>query len=214
MVLAAEIHALAVEPIHARSSGSTVGVSTTTIDGFSKSDGHAVGAGIAMRRTEAGERIAGQRVGLTYAAIWDRVGLDHPVWAPVFEDGVHIGDDVVVTRIVAPKLEIEAVLGFDKPVALGADRDQFADAVTWARQITPLCDEEAIGTSSVTDVFGGNLDAVYAVLANADVNPIRAGDAIATGALTRGAHPSKAGNRWIVSVSDAPSFEPIEVRLT
>jgi len=133
-VPAPEIEALAEDLLRARDSRTTLDPPTKRIDAFTLADGYAVGAAIAARRTEAGRRrIVGQKVGLTYRAIWDRIGLEHPVWAPVYDDGIHEGaDKVSVAGLVAPKVEIEVILGFDRPVPVRAGREQIAAAVSWA----------------------------------------------------------------------------------
>jgi 2-keto-4-pentenoate hydratase len=264
-VPAPEIEALAEDLLRARDSRTTLDPPTKRIDSFTLADGYAVGAAIAARRTGAGgRRIAGQKIGLTYRAIWDRIGLEHPVWAPVYDDGIHEGaDKVSVAGLVAPKVEVEVVLGFDRPVPVGAGREQIAAAVGWAAlgyeivdchypgwaltppdmvadfgchaglviaprrsitaedvlalsglEITLRCDDEDVATGGGADVLGGPVDAVHAVLASPQAMPVRAGDVITTGALTRGAHASAAGNCWTAQAHAGPSFDPVRVRLT
>jgi 2-oxo-3-hexenedioate decarboxylase len=264
-VPAPEIEALAEDLLRARDSRTTLDPPTKRIDSFTLADGYAVGAAIAARRTGAGgRRIAGQKIGLTYRAIWDRIGLEHPVWAPVYDDGIHEGaDKVSVAGLVAPKVEVEVVLGFERPVPVGAGREQIAAAVGWAAlgyeivdchypgwaltppdmvadfgchaglviaprrsitaedvlalsglEITLRCDGEDVATGGGADVLGGPVDAVHAVLASPQAMPVRAGDVITTGALTRGAHASAAGNCWTAQAHAGPSFDPVRVRLT
>jgi 2-keto-4-pentenoate hydratase len=264
-VPAPEIEALAEDLLRARDSRTTLDPPTKRIDGFALADGYAVGAAIAARRTGAGRRrIVGQKIGLTYRAIWDRIGLDHPVWAPVYDDGIHEGvDKVSVAGLVAPKVEVEVVLGFDRPVPVCADREQVAAAVGWAAlgyeivdchypgwaltppdmvadfgchaalvvatrrritaedvlslsdlEITLRCDGENVATGGGADVLGGPVDAVHFVLASPEAMPVRAGDVITTGSLTREAHASAPGNCWTAQAHAGPSFDPVRVQLT
>jgi 2-keto-4-pentenoate hydratase len=263
-VPAPEIEALAEDLLRARDSRTTLDPPTKRIDGFALADGYAVGAAIAARRTGAGRRrIVGQKIGLTYRAIWDRIGLDHPVWAPVYDDGIHEGaDEVSVAGLVAPKVEVEVILGFDRPVPVRAGREQIAAAVSWAalgyeivdchypgwsltppdlvadfgchaglavgtrRQITAEevlalsdlevtleCDGEAVAAGGGAEVLGGPADAVQAVLACPHATPVRAGDVITTGALTRGAHAAAAASCWTAQGHAGPSLDPVMVRL-
>jgi 2-keto-4-pentenoate hydratase len=264
-VPAPDIEALAEDLVRARDSRTTLDPPTTRIDGFTIADGYAVGAAIAAKRTQAGRRhIIGQKIGLTYRPSWDRIGIDQPVWAPVYDDGLREGlEKFDVAGLVAPKIEIEIVLSFHRPIPVGANRQQIATAVDWAAlgyeivdchypgwaltppdmvadfgchaalvigtrrrttveevlalsdlTITLRCDGEDVATGSGADVLGGPVDAVHAVLASPDATPIRAGDVITTGALTRGAHASARGNCWTAQAHAGPSFDPITVRLT
>jgi 2-keto-4-pentenoate hydratase len=260
-----EIEALAEDLIRARDLRTTLDPPTKRIDAFTLADGYAVGEAIAARRTRAGRRhIVGQKIGLTYRASWDRIGIDHPVWAPAYDDGLHEGiDEFDVAGLVAPKIEVEVVLSFDRPVPVGAYRQQIASAVDWAALgyeivdchypgwaltppdmvadfgchaalvigtrrrttveevlalselvITLQCDDEDVATGNGVDVLGGPVNAVHAVLASPEATPIRAGDVITTGALTRGAHASARGNCWTAQAQAGLSFDPITVRLT
>ena len=265
MLLSPDIEALAEDLVRARDLRTTLDPPTKRIDGFTLADGYAVGAAIAARRTRLGRRhIVGQKIGLTYRASWDRIGIDHPVWAPVYHDGLREGvDELDIAGLVAPKIEVEVVLSFNRPVPAGAGRQQIASAVGWAAlgyeivdchypgwaltppdmvadfgchaalvigtrrrttveevlalsdlTITLRCDGEDVATGSGADVLGGPIDAVRAVLASPEAMPIRAGDVITTGALTRGAHASARGNCWTAQAQAGVSFDPITVRLT
>jgi 2-keto-4-pentenoate hydratase len=265
LVPAPQIEALAEELVRARDTRTTLTPPSKRIDGFTLANGYAVSAAVAARRTGAGRRrIVGQKIGLTYRAIWDRIGLEYPVWAPVYDDGIHQGaDEISVAALLAPKIEIEVILGFGRPVPVGAQWEQIADAVGWAAlgfeivdchypgwaltppdmvadfgchaalvvgarrrvttedvlglsdmKVTLQCDGEDVATGAGADVLGGPIEAVRAVLASPEASPVRVGDVIATGALTRGAHGSALGNCWTARAHEGPSFDPVKVRLT
>jgi 2-keto-4-pentenoate hydratase len=264
-VPAPAIEALAEDLARARRSRTTLDPPTTTIDGFTLADGYAVSTAIAARRTGPDRRrIVGQKIGLTYQAIWERIGLEHPVWAPMYDDGLYEGiDEVSVAGLVAPKVEVEVVLGFDRPLPVWADQEQIATAVSWAAlgyeivdchypgwALTPpdlvadfgchaalvvgapryttaedvlalsdlkvvlQCDGRDVATGGGVDVLGGPVNAVRAVLASPGARPIHAGDVIATGALTRGAHESALGTCWTAQADAGIMFDPLKVRLT
>jgi 2-keto-4-pentenoate hydratase len=264
-VLAPEIEALAERLLRARDSRTTLEQPSSRTGGFTLADGYAVGAAIAARRTQAGQlRVAGKKIGLTYRPIWDRIGIDHPVWAPVYDDGIHEDpDEVSIADLVSPRLEVEVILCFDRPLPVGAGREQIAAAVSWAAlgyeivdchypgwgltppdmvadfgchaalavgtrraitarevlaladlQVTLECDGEVVATGGGADVLGGPADAVQAVLAGPHAAPVRAGDVITTGALTRGAHASAPGSCWTARAHGGPSFDPVRVQLT
>lgn len=55
------------------------------------------------------------------------------MWAPVYDDGLREGvDEFDVAGLVSPKMEVEVVLSFERPVPVGAGRQQIASAVGWA----------------------------------------------------------------------------------
>jgi 2-keto-4-pentenoate hydratase len=90
------------------------------IDGFTLANGYAVSAAVAADEPGlAAHRQPEDRADLSM--IWDRIGLEYPVWAPVYDDGIHQGaDEISVAALLAPKIEIEVILGFDRPVPVSA----------------------------------------------------------------------------------------------
>ncbi len=55
------------------------------------------------------------------------------MWAPVYDDGLREGvDEFDVAGLVSSKVEVEVVLSFERPVPVGAGRQQIASAVGWA----------------------------------------------------------------------------------
>ncbi|HXA30930.1 MAG TPA: hypothetical protein VNV87_01625 [Acidimicrobiales bacterium] len=258
MVPSSQIQTLAQDLLRARASRTTIVPPTKGTDGFTLSDGYAVSSAIEAIRTQAGRRVVGQKIGLTNRAIWDRLDLEHPVWAPVYDDGIYLDGDVFVSHLVAAKLEIEVVLCFDRAVPPGADLEQIADSVLWAAlgfeivdchypdwaltppdlvadfgchaglligasrpltsgqlfslsdlELTLRCDGEVIATGGSQDVLGGPLESVHAMLISPHARAIHTGDVVATGALTRGAHPVEAGTHWTAHASGGPSFESV-----
>lgn len=86
---------------------------------FDLADGYAVASHLSARRTRAGERRAGLKIGFTNTAVWQTLGLAEPICAVVYDGSVrHTGDRpgeifVDTNDFVAPAIEPEIVLGID-----------------------------------------------------------------------------------------------------
>ena len=98
-------------------------------DTFSLADGFAVGRRLAERRVAAGSRKAGQKIGLTYRPVWERVGVTHPLWAPVYADGITTDEAFDLKPLALPRLEIEVLFRLRAGLEPGADRSAVAAAV-------------------------------------------------------------------------------------
>ncbi|WP_334407486.1 2-keto-4-pentenoate hydratase [Bradyrhizobium sp. AZCC 2289] len=135
MVMSAEaIDTLAKELVDAREARSLVTPPSSRFSGFGLADAYAVGAAITAQWVESGRRhVVGQKIGLTFRETWERIGIDRPVWAPVYDQGLReeVGE-FSLAAMTAPKVEIEVVLGFERPVPLEAGREEIAAAVGWA----------------------------------------------------------------------------------
>ncbi|MEZ5738939.1 MAG: hypothetical protein R3E68_05375 [Burkholderiaceae bacterium] len=70
---------------------------------------------IAAARVGRGERRLGYKIGFTNRTIWARYGVNHPIWAPVYDSTVRqlAGHDAAIglTGLVEPRLEPEIVIG-------------------------------------------------------------------------------------------------------
>ncbi|GAC1583615.1 MAG: hypothetical protein NVS3B28_03350 [Candidatus Velthaea sp.] len=84
---------------------------------FDLADAYAVGAELHARRTLAGERRAGLKIGFTNTAVWAALGLGEPICAAIYDrtvrHAVNGADEIVLEMrpFVAPALEPEIVLG-------------------------------------------------------------------------------------------------------
>ena len=125
----AEPEALVRELEAARAGGELVTPPSQRRDIFSLADGFAVGRRLAERRVEAGSRTAGQKIGLTYRPVWERVGVTHPLWAPVYADGITTERAFDLKRLALPRLEIEVLFRLHAGLEPGADRSAVAAAV-------------------------------------------------------------------------------------
>ncbi|MEZ5657929.1 MAG: hypothetical protein R3E83_05220 [Burkholderiaceae bacterium] len=70
---------------------------------------------IARARVERGERRLGYKIGFTNRTIWPLYGVDHPIWAPIYDTTVRDlaaeGHRTGLRGLLEPRLEPEIVLG-------------------------------------------------------------------------------------------------------
>jgi 2-oxo-3-hexenedioate decarboxylase len=125
----AERDALVGELEAARAAGELLTPPSQRRDSFSLADGFAVGRRLAERRVAAGSRMAGQKIGLTYRPVWERVGVTHPLWAPVYADGITTDGTFDLKPLALPRLEIEVLFRLRAGLEPGADRSAVATAV-------------------------------------------------------------------------------------
>lgn len=86
---------------------------------------------IHSRRVGAGWRPVGRKIGFTNRAIWERYGVDAPLWAHVYDRTVHRTATLSLAGLVQPRLEPEVVLGLRGPVPQDGDARAVLDAVEW-----------------------------------------------------------------------------------
>ncbi len=98
-------------------------------DTFSLAEGFAVGRRLADRRAAAGSRPAGQKIALTYRPVWERVGVTHPLWAPVYAEGVVLNREFDLKPLALPRLEIEVLFRLRSGLDPGANFAAVAAAV-------------------------------------------------------------------------------------
>ena len=69
---------------------------------------------VALRQAR-GERVAGMKIGFTNRTIWPIYGVEHPIWAPVYDSTTTLleapAGEVRLDRFVRPRIEPEIVLG-------------------------------------------------------------------------------------------------------
>ncbi len=203
-----------------------------------------VAAELERHLTARGHRRVGRKIGFTNRATWAGLGLDRPIWAPVYDTTLTRDTVVHLRGLPEPRLEPEIVLG------IGADaRTPDELVVEWAAlgveivashhpgwQLTPgeavadfgmharlvvgpeldpagvrdlvvtlTAPDGSTTTGRGTDVLGGPVEALMALLDLPDASPLRAGEVVTTGSLV--APPwIAAGQRWSVAVEGGPEL--------
>ncbi len=89
---------------------------------------------IVSARVARGEQRVGYKIGFTNRTIWQRYGVTHPIWGPMYEGTVQQLDNNLAvidpSRFAEPRLEPEIVIRLaSKPVA--ATPEAVADSVEW-----------------------------------------------------------------------------------
>ena len=125
----AEREALVQELEAARAAGGLLMPPSQRRETFSLTDGFAVGRRLAERRVVAGSRTAGQKIGLTYRPVWERIGVTHPLWAPVYAEGITTDGAFDLKPLALPRLEIEVLFRLRAGLEPGADCSAVAAAV-------------------------------------------------------------------------------------
>jgi 2-oxo-3-hexenedioate decarboxylase len=111
----------------ARATGALVEPPSRRHPPFSVEDGYAVGRRLALGRAQVGLKL-----GFTNTAVWRKLGLDSPFWAPMYDDTVTEARDILLDGLVAPRIEPEIVFGFRRNLQPGSSRADICAAVGWA----------------------------------------------------------------------------------
>jgi 2-oxo-3-hexenedioate decarboxylase len=123
MTLAAELDA-------ARRSGGTIPSRRGTADALSLDRAYELGGELERGRVSSGWRPAGWKLGFTNQALWQRLGLDRPIRARIYEQTLCAGD-LDSAGLVDPRIEPEIVVGFGAGVAQGSGAAAIAGAIEW-----------------------------------------------------------------------------------
>ncbi len=123
---------LARDIVAARCARRTLAKPSDRDDSFDLEAGYLVAQRVSVRWAELGHIRCGAKIGLTNRAVWTVLGLNCPVWAPMYLDTVGWGTDVHIGDLVAPRIEAEVVVGLADALGPGATGDEIAQAVGWA----------------------------------------------------------------------------------
>ena len=132
----ADIDSLATELLASHKDGAVLAPPSERFRDFSLTDGYSVAAEITRRRTRCGERVIGRKIGFSNKMIWSKVGLDSPMWAPIYGRTVHFTDEQPVALslagMVAPRIEVEIVFKLRAtPAREMEDGSTVLQAVEW-----------------------------------------------------------------------------------
>jgi 2-oxo-3-hexenedioate decarboxylase len=92
-------------------------------------------AAINARREAEGWVPVGRKIGFTNHTIWERYGVDQPMWAPVWSNSVHLAEHGAATLplagFVRPRIEPEVVFKLGAVPPSGDDPMALMAAVEW-----------------------------------------------------------------------------------
>jgi 2-oxo-3-hexenedioate decarboxylase len=129
----ADIAALAGEAVAGLRSRTTR-VAPTERGPFDLADGRAVLAATDARLRADGWGAVGRKLGFTDRTTWARLGIERPVWGYVYDATVRPAEDGAafdVTSGVAPRLEVEVVLGL-RETPRSARTEDVMRSLAWA----------------------------------------------------------------------------------
>jgi len=90
---------------------------------------------ITRRRTAAGWKPVGRKIGFTNRTLWEPYRVDRPMWAHLYDRTVHRASggeaSVAVGGFVQPRIEPEVVFGLRAPVPVNGRVSDVLDAVEW-----------------------------------------------------------------------------------
>ena len=121
--------------ITAQDKVATVPPITAGAPDFSVADGYAVLADIEAKRRAQGWRAIGRKIGFTNRTLWQRYGVDRPMWSHVWDRTVQFAPDGRATLALAglhePRIEPEVVFGLAAPLPPTTDAAALLAAVEW-----------------------------------------------------------------------------------
>jgi 2-oxo-3-hexenedioate decarboxylase len=131
----AEVHRLADRLIDAFDRAVMLESIAASEPSFDVDAAYAVLAEIHGRRVVSGWRPVGRKIGFTNRTIWERYGVDRPMWAHMYAHTVHHvanrRGSIGLAGFVQPRLEPEVVFGLRGPVPLTGDAREVLEAVDW-----------------------------------------------------------------------------------
>lgn len=101
-------------------------------DGFAIDEGYELGVRRFARRLSSGWARSGLKIGFTNQRRWKELGLDQPIWAPIYrETTLSERTALTIEEFVQPRIEPEIAFGFESPLAGGAGAAAIARAIAW-----------------------------------------------------------------------------------
>ncbi len=108
---------------------------TDTTADLSASDAYDVQYRIDDARRARGWRTVGRKVGFTNRGVWDRYGVDRPMWAHVWDRTLHDAPEgtatIDLTAFVQPRIEPEIAFGVTSTPPETDDPEELLEHVAW-----------------------------------------------------------------------------------
>ncbi len=87
-------------------------------------------------RVARGERVVGRKIGFTNTTLWDRYGVQAPIWGSIYDgtlrDRSALAGPVPLAAFVEPRIEPEIVFGLARAPEPGMDAAALIGCVAWA----------------------------------------------------------------------------------
>jgi 2-oxo-3-hexenedioate decarboxylase len=103
--------------------------------GLDGATAYAIGQRLSALRIARGERPVGWKIGFTNRGLWERYGVDRPMWAPVYDTTLRLLDGAEATLSLAglsqPRIEPEIVFGFARAPQAGMALDALQSCIAW-----------------------------------------------------------------------------------
>jgi 2-oxo-3-hexenedioate decarboxylase len=129
------VAAIASRLIEAYDGATTLAPISAADPGFDVPAAYAVLAEIERRRAAQGWRPVGRKIGFTNTTIWERYGVDRPMWAHVFERTVRFAPEaqarLPLAGFVQPRIEPEVVFKLRSSPLAGGDARAVLEAIEW-----------------------------------------------------------------------------------
>ncbi len=145
-----DIEQLATELIAARRDRATVPSVAARHPGFSMSQGYAVANAIARRRIDAGDAVAGRKIGLTNRGQWAQKQTHSPIWGYVHDSTLLLARDgkisVDLGEARAARLEPEFAFRLSRPIGRAdTGYEALLGCIEWAAPCFELIDSHFEG---------------------------------------------------------------------
>ncbi len=102
--------------------------------GLTVEEAYAVAERLRALRVARGERTAGWKIGFTNRTLWERYGVDRPMWAPVYEHTVRPVEKtahLALKGFSQPRIEPEIVFGLRQAPRAGMTLDELHACIDW-----------------------------------------------------------------------------------
>jgi 2-oxo-3-hexenedioate decarboxylase len=102
--------------------------------GLGMADAYAVAERVRVLRRARGERPVGRKIGFTNTTIWERYGVDAPMWNFVYDSTLHRAEAAATCDLAGmpePRVEPEVVLGLGRAPSPGMDEAALLGCCDW-----------------------------------------------------------------------------------
>jgi 2-oxo-3-hexenedioate decarboxylase len=133
---------------------------------LSLSEAYDIQDAAAARREAAGAEGSGWKLGLTSRVKQRRMGIDHPLFAPLFADGaLRSSSRVLYSGFIRPRAEPELAFGLSGSLGAGDDVTKVMAAIAWIAPALEITDSRYLpGSRSAVELVADNASAAAYVI--------------------------------------------------